>query len=139
MSAFSLDDLQLAFSLHIADLILGDEAARDPDEAAFFARTFPADRLLAAGFRDATGQPTDAYHEAAMAALDTLPSALHDKEKCALLQVFVAAVMADGEVEPGEARSLVDGGRLLEIGEGALRDLLQASFGLDLQDLAEDD
>lgn len=139
MSTISLADLQLAFSLHIADLILGDATSRDPGEAAFFARTFPESRLQAADFLAADGTHNDRYHEAAMAALDTLPDALDDDAKCALLQVFVEAVKADGQIEAGEARSLVDGGRLLEIGDAALASLLSTELGLKLSDLAEDD
>lgn len=129
------DDLELAFSLHMADLIIGVDDTVDPGEKAFLEENFPKALLVEKGFIDGSGERTDAYHEAAMEALDTLPAGLDDERKLSILKVFAEAVRADGEVDPDEARALVDGARLLEVEENRLATFLTAELGITLDEL----
>lgn len=134
---FSNDELELAFSLHVAGLIVAADDQVTRAEQDFLARAFPAELLEASGFLTEAGTRTDRYHEAAMEALDALPSALDAAAKLALLMVLVEAVKADGDVGLDEARALVDGGRLLELDDETIDALLSQELDLDLDALTE--
>lgn len=134
---FDLDELELAFGLHVAGLIVAADDELHANEAAFLARAFPTEELEASGFL-ADGERTERYHEAAMAALDRLPGELAQGEKLGLLELLVVAVKADGEVDIEEARALVDGGRLLELDDEVLEAFVHDELGLDFATLREE-
>jgi len=56
--------LQLAFTLHMADQILGSDAHIDDAERSWLHERFPAEMLRETGFVDADGNLTSAYEEA---------------------------------------------------------------------------
>lgn len=116
--AFALDELRLAFQLHVVDLVVQDDQITTDAEAAFLSRAFPAERLQSAGFVDANGR-TARFQEAAVRALDVLPSALDDAEKRDLLERCFAAAMADEVLRIGEASVVLMASRLLGVSDEA--------------------
>ncbi len=112
---FGLDDLKLAFSLHVVDQIVAADDQLTRAELAFLEAQFPQKLLVDRGFVDASGVRTDAYHQAAMDALDRLPHQLELDDKIALLSVFFAATIADEHFETAEGNALVDAARLLDM------------------------
>ena len=117
MGQYGLDDLKLAFSLHVVDQIVAADAQLTKAELKFLDDQFPKKRLLDRGFCDDDGVRTDAYHEAAMDALDRLPTELDSTAKVDLLQVFLAATVADDTFEMAEGNALVDAARLLDLSD----------------------
>jgi hypothetical protein len=115
MGQFGLDDLKLAFSLHVVDQIVAADDQLTRAELAFLESQFPQKLLRDRGFADEDGVRTDAYHQAAMDALDRLPHQLELDEKVALLSVFFAATIADERFEAAEGNALVDAARLLDM------------------------
>ena len=117
MGQFGLDDLKLAFSLHVVDQIVAADNQLTKAELAFLEEQFPLKRLQDRGFADASGVRTDAYHQAAMDALDRLPVQLETADKVELLSVFFAATIADEHFEAAEGNALVDAARLLDMSD----------------------
>lgn len=135
--AYSLDELKLAFSLHVSRQIVASDDEVTVEERAFLERTFPREKLEGSRFLGQDGTRTERYHEAAMEALEQLPGALDVPAKLGLLMVLVEAVKADGQVDLDEARALVDGGRLLELDEETLQVLLSQELDLDIDAITE--
>jgi len=117
MGQYGLDDLKLAFSLHVVDQIVAADAKLTQAELDFLEEKFPLDTLVKRGFSTADGVRTDAYHDAAVDALDRLPTELDSDQKIALLQVFLAATLADDSFELAEGNALVDAARLLDLSD----------------------
>ena len=135
------EHLLLAFRLHVAELIVGADSDVHPHEVAHLKFFFPRETLLDAGFIDADGERTDAYADAAMAALETLPDALNVPQKVKLLEELMGAVLADGAFDPAEGTALVQAARLLELDDELIQAFLDAHIALDgvkLADLEED-
>lgn len=117
MGQYGLDDLKLAFSLHVVDLIVAADDKLTKAELAFLEERFPQSALAERGFVDSDGVRTDAYHEAAVDALDRLPAQLELGDKVELLRVFFAATVADDSFEKAEGNALVDAARLLDMSD----------------------
>lgn len=131
------EHLLLAFRLHVAELIVGADSDVHPHEVAHLKFFFPREKLVEAGFVDAQGQRTDAYADAAMAALETLPDALEVPEKVTLLEELMGAVLADGSFDRAEGTALVQAARLLELDDELIQAFLDAHIALDGVKLAE--
>lgn len=138
-----IDSLTVAFGLHMIELIIGADDTIDTRERALLRDRYPIERLRTHGFIDAQGDRTDRYHEAAMMALDHLPTRLSEARKVALIRDFIAAMLADGVVDLAEGRAVVDGAVLLGLGDQAIAEVLESHPGLssfELEDfLPEDD
>ena len=126
MGQFALEDLKLAFSLHVVDLIIAADDKIDLAELAFVEEHFPRSTLVARGFSSEDGVRSDAYHDAAMQALELLPDALSVPDKQALLQVFLGASVVDGSLALAEGSAVLDGARLLGLEDDKIQALLDS-------------
>ncbi len=115
--AFDLEDLKLAFRLHVARLVIEDDLVTTTNEAEWLADAFPLELLLERGFVDAAGVATDRFHDAAVAALDELPSRLGLEAKHALLADAWSAAVIDGELHVGEGSVVLMAARLLGLSD----------------------
>ncbi len=122
--SFDLETLQLAFELHIVNLIVEADEEVTSAESAWIEQHFPAAALRAVGLIDAEGQQTDLFHDAAMQALDELPKALSAVQKYALLEKFFAITLADGDFAYREGNVLLVAARLLGLSNEAVIDFL---------------
>lgn len=120
MGQFNLDDLKLAFCMHMVDQIVAADDRLSPEELAFLEAKFPPSMLRERGFLGPDGARTDAWHLAAMDALDRLPTELSEAEKLELLTVFFDATVADDQFEIAEGNLLLDGARLLELDDATV-------------------
>lgn len=121
--AFDLEELQLAFQLHVIDLVVQDDAVTSDAEAAFLARMFPEAVLHTRGFFDEGGR-TERFQEAAVQALDVLPQVLTEAQKHELLERCFEAAMVDDELRLGEASVVLMASRLLGIPDQAFEAML---------------
>ncbi|MEZ4317361.1 MAG: hypothetical protein R3F61_07645 [Myxococcota bacterium] len=117
MGQYGLDDLRLAFSMHVVDQIVAADDKLTEAELRFLQDRFPNHILMDRGFTDADGVRTDAYHDAAVDALDRLPTELDSTEKLELLKVFFEATVADDTFELAEGSALLDAARLLDLSD----------------------
>lgn len=124
MGQYAIEDLKLAFSLHVVDLIVAADDQIDAAELAFIEDRFPPSTLVARGLANADGTRTDAYHDAAMQALELLPTALTFEQKRDLIGVFFEATVADGAFALEEGSALLDGARLLGLEDSEVQILL---------------
>lgn len=120
MGQFGIDDLKLAFSMHMVDQIVAADDVLSPEELAFLERRFPLSMLVERGFAHADGERTEAWHQAAVDALERLPTELTESEKIELLAVFFEATIADARFERAEGNLLVDGARLLDLDDAVI-------------------
>ena len=138
MGQFNLDDLKLAFCMHMVDQIVAADDTLSPDELAFFEQKFPSSMLQERGFVGPDGVRTNAWHLAAMDALDRLPTELSEPEKVDLLSVFFAATVADDQFELSEGNLLLAGARLLDLDDAVVDAFLASrseAGGVTVQDL----
>jgi uncharacterized tellurite resistance protein B-like protein len=115
MGQYGLDDLKLAFSLHVVDQIVAADDRLTEAELAFLSSRFPNSVLVERGFATPDGVRTEAYHDAAVDALDRLPTELDLEAKLELLSVFFAASVADASFELAEGNQLLNAARLLDL------------------------
>jgi uncharacterized tellurite resistance protein B-like protein len=120
MGKFGVDDLKLAFCMHMVDQIVSADDELSSEELTFLDKRFPASLQRARGFLDDQGDRTDTWHEAAMEALDRLPTELDHAQKLELLDLFVDATVADAKFETTEGSLLVDAARLLDLDDAAI-------------------
>ncbi len=111
------DDLELAFQLHVMNQLAEADLNASQDEAVFLAMHFPLQDLVAAGFKTADGVWTDAYDEAAVRALEVLPSRLDETGKLDLLEACYKLAVADGEFKMGEGAIILMAARLLGLSD----------------------
>jgi uncharacterized tellurite resistance protein B-like protein len=111
--AFDEDDLELAFQLHVVDLIVAADQRTTNPEQAFLDRHFPADELRARGFVDEAGARTQKAQDAAMEALAVLPRSLSIPAKHDLLDACFRLAVIDREFRLGEGAVLLMASRLL--------------------------
>ena len=71
--------LQLAFTLHMADQILGADSEIADEERTWLHERFPPEMLTSTGFLDERGHLSHAYEEARDEALVVLPDELLDR------------------------------------------------------------
>jgi hypothetical protein len=109
--------LQLAFTIHMAEQILGSDLDVVDEEAAWLHATFPPEMLRQTGLLGVDGHRTAAYEEARDVALLELPDALSEGEKLAVMEVLVGAAAADGLLAAEEANALAHAARLLGVGD----------------------
>ena len=83
--------LQLAFTIHMAEQILGSDLDIVDSEAAWLHATFPPELLRQTGFVDDDGKRTERYTEARDRAVVELPHALHEVDKLAVMELLVGA------------------------------------------------
>ena len=126
---FDDDDLELAFQLHVVDLLAEADLATTEDERAFIARHFPPDLLREHGFADAHGLRTSRFQEAAVAALDLLPKRLDRHAKLDLLEACYRLALADREFRIGEGAVLLMAARLLGVGDAEFDRFLERRGG----------
>lgn len=107
--------LQLAFTLHMAQQILGSDLDVVDSEAAWLHATFPQQMLHDTGFLDNEGRPTAAFEEARDVALLELPVSLDEVQKLQVMEVLVGAAAADGLLAAEESTALAHAARLLGV------------------------
>ncbi|MCB9679173.1 MAG: hypothetical protein H6737_28985 [Alphaproteobacteria bacterium] len=125
MGQYGIDDLKLAFSLHVVDQIVAADDQLTKAELAFLDARFPQSVLHERGFVDEDGVRTEAYHDAAMDALERLPVELDKASKLELLSMFFAATVADAQFELAEGGVLVDAARLLDLSDDDIDGFLE--------------
>lgn len=109
--------LQLAFTLHMADQILGSDAHIDDAERSWLHDRFPAAMLRETGFVDADGNLTGAYEEARDEALVALPEELPASGKWQIMEDLVNAAAADGILAAEEAQAIAHAALLLGVSD----------------------
>ncbi len=109
--------LQLAFTLHMADQILGADAEIADSERSWLHDRFPPEMLVATGFLDDHGNLTAAYEEARDEALVTLPEELPASGKWQIMEDLVHAAAADGVLAATEADALGHAAQLLGVSD----------------------
>jgi uncharacterized tellurite resistance protein B-like protein len=107
------EDLELAFQLHVVDLVTGADLATSERERAFVERSFPADELRARGFLDDSGARTQKALDTAVEALSVLPTTLDKAAKHDLLEACYRLAVVDRELRIGEGSVLLMASRLL--------------------------
>ena len=120
---FHQDDLTLVFLCELVARVVAADDDIDETEAFFLGRLCPPERLVAAGFHDAAGEPTERYHEALRAALRVLPMLPLD-EKRILMDELLAAGLVDGHLHPLETRVVFHAARMLGMSDEDLDTVL---------------
>lgn len=124
--AFDDEDLELAFQIHVIDLLCGADLATTTSEQALVDRWFPRETLQSRGFSNPDGTRTARLHDAAVEALATLPGRLVQARKLELLGACFRIAVADREFRSGEGTVLLMAARLLglsdEVFDGFLGD-----------------
>jgi hypothetical protein len=110
---FDDDDLELAFQLHVAGLLVQADLVTSVPEQEFLARHFPSDLLAQHGFADPAGNRTQRLDDAAVEALSVLPGKLDRFAKLDLLEACYKLAIVDDEFRMGEGAVLLMAARLL--------------------------
>lgn len=124
--AFDDDDLELAFQLHVVDLVIEADLVTSEDEAAFVARFFAPSLLAERGFVDAHGARTPKFDDAAVEALRVLPTARTHAEKVDLLEAIFRIAVVDRTFRLGEGGIVLMAARLLGLTDAEFDAFLQA-------------
>lgn len=111
------DDLELAFQLHVADLLVEADLVATEDEKALVERYFPLAVLRDRGFADETGARTPAFDDAAVEAMAVLPGRLERIAKLDLLEACYRLAVVDREFRIGEGSVLLMAARLLGLSD----------------------
>ncbi|MEZ4237193.1 MAG: TerB family tellurite resistance protein [Myxococcota bacterium] len=114
MDDFSLDELKLAFTYHLAQQIVGADGEVAPAEAQFVERTFPELLMVRSGFVAEDGSFTARWREALGEALLRLPE-LSVAERVAMVDTLFDAAMADASLLEVEADTVRRAARLLAL------------------------
>jgi uncharacterized tellurite resistance protein B-like protein len=109
--------LQLAFTLHMADQILGADAEIADEERSWLHERFPPEMLESTGFLDDQGKLTHAYEEARDEALIALPDELPASGKWQIMEDLVNAAAADGLLAAEESDALAHAAALLGVSD----------------------
>jgi len=109
--------LQLAFTLHMADQILGADAEIADEERTWLHERFPPEMLASTGFIDEHGHLTHAYEEARDEALIVLPDELPASGKWQIMEDLVHAAAADGLLVAEESDALAHAALLLGVSD----------------------
>jgi uncharacterized tellurite resistance protein B-like protein len=117
--------LQLAFTYHMVEQIIGSDEDLDPHELRYLDQVFPPALMREHGLLDAHGHHTPAFDEARNLALLELPSRLTRGEKLALIEVLVGAAAADGVLAAEEVDALHGAARMLGLDDQAWAEHLQ--------------
>lgn len=115
--AFGDDDLELAFQLHVIDLLTEADLTTTSSEQVLVDRWFPRETLQSRGFVDAQGARTPQFEQAAVEALETLPSRLDTARKLGLLGACYRIAVVDREFRIGEGTVLLMAARLLGLSD----------------------
>lgn len=117
-----LEQLQIAFAVQVARLIVHADGVIDIDEIGLLQLVFPNELLQKCGFTDERTRLTDRFRRVYDEAVVVLPRALTLDAKLDLVTLFHRAAMADGEVHGAELEVLELASRTLLIDD---RDLMQ--------------
>lgn len=120
---FSLDELKLAFTWHVAHQILGSDGVVTEAEERFVKRTFPDLLLDRSGFFDARGS-TSRYQDALGEALLTLPT-LSVPERVQIVDTLFRAAMADDRFQLEEGVVLRRTARLIGLKDDDVTQILE--------------
>lgn len=111
--------LQLAFTLHMSEQILGSDRDVSDSERSWLHERFPREMLAQTGFIDAAGQLTATFEEARDDALITLPDQLELSGKWQIMEDLVQAAAADGVLAAEETMALAHAAALLGVSDDA--------------------
>ena len=114
---FDDEDLELAFQLHVIDLVTAADLTTTGPEQALVDRWFPKEVLRADGFVDEAGKRTARFQDAAVEALERLPGLLDQDRKLALLEACYRIAVVDREFRIGEGLVLLMAARLLGLAD----------------------
>jgi uncharacterized tellurite resistance protein B-like protein len=120
--------LQLAFTLHMAQQVLGSDQNVTETERSWLRDRFPAEMLAQTGFLDADGHLTAAFEEARDDALMVLPEQLPMAGKWQILEDLVQAAAADGILAAEESDALAHTARLLGMSDQDWADHVESLF-----------
>ena len=123
--ASELDPLVQVFAYHVVAEVVAADGTVDDEERAFLEARWPRQRFAELGLFDSTGAPTGAFHEACSSAVAQLKTALSQDDKLALLDTFLEASLADGELHPAESATVSRAAKLLGLHGSAVLERLE--------------
>jgi uncharacterized tellurite resistance protein B-like protein len=116
-----IEQLQIAFSVHIAREIVAADGILDIDEMKLLMMVFP-DRLMRnCRFLGPDTKLTEAYHRAHVEAVRVLPRILDTQQKLDLIALFHRTCVVDGELHPKEMTVMRRAAQVLEVDPTLLR------------------
>ncbi|MEQ1507912.1 MAG: TerB family tellurite resistance protein [Myxococcota bacterium] len=122
--AFSPEELELAFTYHLVNQIVGADGVVAPAEARFVSRTFPPSLLASSGFVGSNGLFTPRWTEALGEALLVLPERSVEA-RVAIVETLFRAALADDEFLRAEASTIHRAARLLGLEDEAYAELVE--------------
>ena len=122
---FSLDELKLAFTWHVAHQILSSDGVVDAAEKRFVEKTFPKLLLERSGFFDANKGFTPRWNDALGEALLTLPT-LSVPERVQIVDTLFRAAVADDQFELVEGEIIRRAARLLALKDDEVSQILES-------------
>ncbi|TNE90049.1 MAG: hypothetical protein EP330_09480 [Deltaproteobacteria bacterium] len=129
--------MKMALGYKIAtDIVEADENV-DPAERAFIMKKFPYAELMEAGFVSPSGEPTPRLQTFLDDALVAFPTEVPLEERLQMLDDFIDAVTADGELNEGEARILRQGATMLGLSEEQIDERMEAHPAVGVVELGD--
>ncbi|MCB9693495.1 MAG: TerB family tellurite resistance protein [Alphaproteobacteria bacterium] len=124
-----IEQLQIAFSVHIAREIVAADGILDIDEMKLLMLVFPDRLMRSCRFVGPDTELTEAFHRAHVEAVRTLPRILDTQQKLDLITLFHRTCVADGELHPKELSVLKGAARILEVDPMLLKVHLKGLHG----------
>lgn len=121
---FEQEELELAFQLHVMDMVVQADLVTTDAEREHLERSFPLDMLVERGFSHPDGTRTDRLQDAAVEALEVLPRVLNGDGKLALLEACYRLAISDDSFGLGEGGVLLMAARLLGIPDATFDDFV---------------
>lgn len=113
---FSIEELKIAFAFRITHMVMEADEVLHPEEVRFIERVFERQALDACGYLEEGERGFSSRFAAALArAAATLPEELSEAEKLDMMDIFVDAAKADGQVDPREVTVLLQAARMLQL------------------------
>lgn len=110
-----LEQLQIAFAVHIAREIVAADGILDIDEMNLLVMVFPDRLMRACRFVGPDTRLTEAFHRAHVEAMRVLPQVLDTDQKLELVTLFHRTCVVDGELHPAELAVLSGAAGALEL------------------------
>ena len=117
---FTDEQLELAFSFHMVQRLIGADDAVDTAEIAFMETLLPRSSLVDAGFLTADGTYTPAWRAALDMALVELATRLCEERKVGIMKTLIEASLADREFDASEGSLVLQAATLLGLEGEAL-------------------
>lgn len=119
MAEDDLDGLRRVFAYHVLREVVAADGTIDEAEQAFLDARFPPDALRTEGLVDSAGEPTVRLTEQFAHAVPQLRVHLSREDKLSLVDTFLQASLADGQLHHAESGAVVRAAELLELPSSA--------------------